>query len=103
MNDSDYIDEKLDPELLAQEQQMIEHQRFIQLRQAQEFHEKRVKQAEADLGQLRMQVADKQRLLQELVKQNVAIMKLLRRNAESIQHQILSEDGLDIGRLLTVS
>lgn len=62
------FDPNLDPEMIAQEQQMIEQQRLIQLRQAQEYHEKRVKQAEADLTKLRAAVADKQKLVQELVK-----------------------------------
>ena len=99
---SDYIGEHLDPEMLAQEQQMIEQQRLVQLRHAQEYHEKRVKQAEQDLAKLKATVTDKQKLIQELIKQNVAIMKLLRRTAEAVQSQILSENGLDIGHLMQI-
>lgn len=46
---------------------------------------------------------DKEKLIQELVKQNVAIMKLLRRNAESVQKQLQNENALDIMRLVSPS
>ena len=35
-----------------------------------------------------------------MIKQQVAMMKLLRRNMRAFSNQILSEDGLDIYRLV---